>query len=91
MAGSKFKCKICGKEYSCCEIGLKKYPYKQIVCSNECWQQWLTKINKNKKTAKSKVVEKPIVKVAETNADIKEDIQPVVTEATPAVDTIKKL
>ena len=90
MAGTNFKCKVCGKEYSCCEMGLRKRPYKQIVCSEECWQEWLVRINKVSKPDEVKVAEEPIVEETETITEVMEDVQPIVPEEAPVVPTARK-
>ena len=87
MAGSNFKCKICGKEYRCCDMGLKKFPYKQIVCSEECWQEWLSKINKNNKVADINAVEEPVVEIMEPANNTSEDVQPAAPESDPVIRT----
>jgi len=89
MAGTNFKCKVCGKEYYCCEMGLRKYPYKQIVCSDECWQEWLSKINKANKPEEAVAAKEPMVEDT-TITEATEDVQPIVAEKTPVVHTARK-
>lgn len=90
MAGTNFKCKICGKEYRCCDIGLRKHPYKQIVCSEDCWHQWLSKVNKTDKATEVKVVAEPVLETVEEVVETVENTQPIITEETPVVHTAKR-
>lgn len=90
MAGTNFKCKVCGKEYYCCEMGLNKFPWKQIVCSKECWQQWLSKVNKADKATEVEVVEEPVLETVEEVVETVEDAQPIITEEAPVAYTARK-
>lgn len=58
MKKPNFKCKVCGKDYYCCALGIEKAPYKQIVCSDECYAKWQKAIAaRNKPAKKAKIVE----------------------------------
>jgi len=64
MKKPNFKCKVCGKDYYCCAVGVEKYPYKQIVCSPECYDKWQKQIAARKVKKVVKQVE-PVVKTEE--------------------------
>lgn len=54
MKQPNMKCKVCGADYYICALGIEKAPYKQIVCSAECYDKWQKAINAGKHSKKSK-------------------------------------
>ena len=70
MPAPNMKCKVCGKEYYLCQMGAAKYPWKQIVCSEECLDIW----NKNLAASEDKQPEKA-VDVREEQTKIKKRIK----------------
>lgn len=52
------KCRVCGKEYYCCNDSQKNNSWRTMACSKECYSEYIKRIEKSRKT----FIEKPDLK-----------------------------
>lgn len=58
MNKSNTKCRVCGKEYFCCSDSRKINSWRTMACSEECFQEYMKRINESRKSKDKQSVQK---------------------------------
>lgn len=55
-------CRVCGKEYFCCEDSKKINSWRTMGCSPECYLEYMRRIEESRKPSTKEVEEKTVSK-----------------------------